>query len=893
MRRVALIVLAWNRWPLTRRCLDSLLASALDAAEIIVVDNGSRDETPTALAAYADRVRVLTLTENLGFVRGMNAGIAAAQADDDVVLLNNDLLFTQVDWLGRLRDAAYAAPENGIVGCRLLGPETEGRVYHVGGYIEPDDLHGEQTESGHVEREVAQYPGSRRVQVVAFAIAYIRRDCLQRMGVLDTAFHSYFEDADYCLRAAEVGIASIVAGAVTLRHDQHGSTMSDGGFRERLFAQSRATFGARWRERLRKNYCGDAVWHGVTRFPAEHAELARSLLRRLDARGLRMAFAPSTREVADAQDRRLDLAARRRIPAMPDIALVCAPDASFAQAQARHRVALAFGEWQRVPETWAHAANALDRLLVPDPFQRDAFRAAGVRIPIDILPIGVDRDYCHIGVPTPRDPHHPFVFLAVAADLSRDAPERLVAAFRRAFVAESAVRLLIHIRPGRDATAIAAVLAPLCAGDARIRVLDQWGFPWHQRAQLLAAADAYVAARRGGGWHGQAAETIACGKILIATDFGSQAELVRAYGFPVAVARLVEDPAQPGLRWAEPDEDALCAQLREVFERRAELVPRARAQADAFARRCDIDASADRLFETLARVSTLAPPRAAPAAHAPARQGHPASGQIVVLGMHRSGTSSIAGLLARMGVWPGPEDDLLIGPDNPKGHYESGPLHGACLRRLGAAGGDWRQPPIAAPAAAIDAFRREVTPVLDALDQRRPWLIKEPRLCLIARELLPLLSRPVFVHVVRDPHAVADSLAARDGLDRTHVFALWEQYTRSAFAASRGELRVLVDYADLLADPVALSSRLYAELRAFGIEGLSAPDPVAVHAWAVPPARRARSAARDELDPAQRALWDALKDRSILDDDAPQSHRDASDATATAPAPPASARGGG
>ena len=115
MRRAALIVLAWNRWELTRRCLDSLLASEPDAADIIVVDNGSGDETPTALAAYADRVHVVRLPENLGFVRGMNAGIAAAQQDDDVVLLNNDLLFTQHDWLGRLRDAAYAAPEADVL----------------------------------------------------------------------------------------------------------------------------------------------------------------------------------------------------------------------------------------------------------------------------------------------------------------------------------------------------------------------------------------------------------------------------------------------------------------------------------------------------------------------------------------------------------------------------------------------------------------------------------------------------------------------------------------------------------------------------------------------------------------------------------------------------------
>lgn len=869
MRGAALLVLAWNRWPLTQRCLDSLLASDLQAAKIIVVDNGSTDETQRGLAMYVDRVHVVRLPENLGFVRGMNAGIAAAPADADVVLLNNDVLFTQHDWLQRLRDAAYAAPENGIVGCRLLGPEPEGRVYHVGGYIEADELHGEQTESGHVERDVAQYPRTRRVQAIAFAVAYIRRDCLQRIGGLDPAFHSYFEDTDYCLRAAEAGMASVVAGAVTLRHDQHGSTTDDGGFRERLFAQSRDTFGARWRTRLRNNYLGDALWHGVTRFPTEHAELTRLLLRRLDARGLRMAFAPSLHEVADAQDRRLELAARRKIRALPDIALVCAPDAPFAQAQARHRVALAFGEWDRVPQAWADAANALDRLLVPDAFQRDAFRAAGVRIPIDVLPIGVDRDYCHPAVPAPRDSQGHFVFLAVAAELARDAPELLVAAFRRTFTAGEAVRLMIHVQPGPHATAIAEALAPVCGGDPRIRVLDDWGYPWHQRAQLLAAADAYVAARRGGGWHALAAEAIACGKNLIGTDFGSQAELVRAHGFPIAVARLVEDSTRPGLRWAEPDPDALSAQLRAVFERRVELAAHARTDAAAFAQGHDIDASADQLFATLAEAAALPAPRAAPAPHAPSRQGPPGSGQVVVLGMHRSGTSSIAGLLARMGVWAGPEDQLLRGPDNPKGHYESGPLHGACLRRLDAAGGDWQQPPTTAPATAIDAFRREATPILDALDVRRPWLIKEPRLCLIARELLPLLTRPVFVHVVRDPHEVADSLAARDGIERTHAFALWEHYTRAAFAASRGEWRVLVDYADLLADPVALAERLYSDLRVLGVPGLSAPDPAVVRDWAIPPTRHARSAARDELDSAQRALWAAIQNRSILDDAPP------------------------
>lgn len=894
MRGAALIVLAWNQWPLTRRCLDSLLVTDLDNAEIIVVDNGSSDDTPTAVAAYAGRIRYLRLPDNLGFVRGMNAGIAEAHADDDIVLLNNDLAFNQPDWLNRLRDAAYATPDTGVVGCRQLGPPPENHLYHAGGFIEPDDLWGQQTESGLLERDIAQFSDTRRVQGIAFALAYIRRDCLDRIGALDTLFHSYFEDTDYCLRAADAGIATVVAGAVTVRHDQHGSTQDDGGFRKRLWEASRASFAARWHDRLRAGYRGTVLWQGATRFPPAYAQLARTLLRRLDARGLRMAYEPVAAESVNSEDYRLDLAARRRWSPTPAAALVCAPGHHLDKARGRFRVGLGFGEWDRVPERWADAANALDLLLVPDAFQAAAFRAAGTRTQTEVLTLGIDRDYCHPRVPAPRNSHGHFVFVAVAEELARDAPDLLVSTFLRTFRADEPVELLLYVRPGQGAVPVTEALAPLLAHTSgpRVRVLANWGFPDYQRAQLLAAGDVYVSARRGGGWDPFAGEAIACAKPLIATAFGSQHELVQEYGHAVVPSRLIEAPAHAASRWAEPDPDSLAAQLRDVYEHRVELAASAKARAAAFAAQHDLDTTADRLIEHLERGGTLAQAPTRPRPHRPADSGRPASGQIVVLGMHRSGTSGVAGLLARMGAWAGPEQSLLIGPDNPKGHYEYAPLHSACLARLADAGGDWAHPPRSAPVAAVDTFRRAMTEVLDTLDAKRPWLIKEPRLCLLARELLPLLTRPVFVHVVRDPREVADSLAARDGLARDHAFSLWETYTRAAFAASRGWLRVLVDYAQLIADPVGTTTHLHASLIRFGVKGLVMPDTATIASWIDPGLRRRRAAgtAIDELGSAQRELLAAINDRSILTHDFVDA---AAARTDSAPSAAASARAGG
>ncbi|HVT31735.1 MAG TPA: glycosyltransferase [Rhodanobacteraceae bacterium] len=865
MRGAALIVLAWNQWPLTQRCLDSLLASDLDGAEVIVVDNGSRDETPVALAAYADRVRVLTMPENLGFVRGMNAGIAAARPDDDVVLLNNDLKFTQHDWLGRLRDAAYAAPDVGIVGCRLLGPEPEGRLYHSGAFIEPDRLWGQQTESGLAERDVAQYTRFRRVEGIAFALAYIRRDCLDRIGSLDTAYHSYFEDTDYCLRAADVGIASAFAGAVTLRHEQHGSTNEDASFRTGIFAQSRATFAARWQRRLAERYRGNVLWQGVTRTPPVYARLARDYVRRIDARGLRALFEPLGSELADAQDFRLELASQRRWPASPDAAIVCAPAPEFARAHGRVRVGLGFCDWDRAPSAWAAAANTLDRLIVPDAFQAEAFRAGGVRVPIVIVPLGVDRDYFHPGVPSPRHPLGHFVFASVARDSMRDAPEVLIEAFGRAFDADAPVELLVRLCPERDAgmTKTLTRLVERTKG-ARVRLLQGWAFPDHERAQWLGAADAYVSVRRSGAWDPLAAEAIAMGRALISGDFGSQAALARTHGHVVAHARGVASADHPECRWAEPDVESFGGALRAAWEARD---TDRRVQAIPFAASHDIDVSADRLVEVLEECGAFRPRTASPAPHRPAALARPAGGQVVVLGMHRSGTSSVAGLLARLGVWPGEESALLIGPDNPRGHYELAELHSACVRRLAAAGGDWKRPPEAAPPDAIDAFRRDVAAILDTLEPRRPWFIKEPRLCLLARELLPLLTRPVFVHVVRDPLEVADSLASRDGIGRSEALALWERYTHSAFAATRGWPRVVVDYGELLADPYAVATRLHADLAALGLKELVAPDPVAIAGWIEPGLRRHAADERDRsmLTTSQRTLLGAVEDGSVLD----------------------------
>ena len=151
VQKATLIILAWNRWDLTSKCLETLRGTDLSGADVLVVDNGSRDETAVELARIP-WVRTLTLPANVGFVRGNNAGIEAADPTSDIVLLNNDLEFAQVDWLQRLRDCAHSAPDIGVVGCRLVRPD--GNLLHAGTYILPDTMWGQQI--GSLEKDIGQ-----------------------------------------------------------------------------------------------------------------------------------------------------------------------------------------------------------------------------------------------------------------------------------------------------------------------------------------------------------------------------------------------------------------------------------------------------------------------------------------------------------------------------------------------------------------------------------------------------------------------------------------------------------------------------------------------------------------------------------------------------------------
>ena len=210
-----------------------------DKVHIVVADDASAPEHVGRLKRI-EGVRLVLGETNVGFAANANRGIAAADPDHDVVLLNSDVV-AQRDWLACLQYAAYAADDIGIVGPKLLYPD--GRIQHAGvhrnlGAPEWFDHRFRFKPAGH---------GPANVTTAALAVTgacmYVKRELIDRIGALDERYPMAYEDVDWCLRAWQAGYRVLYFPPATLYHRESVTRGTAVGAREKA---SQDAFWARW-----------------------------------------------------------------------------------------------------------------------------------------------------------------------------------------------------------------------------------------------------------------------------------------------------------------------------------------------------------------------------------------------------------------------------------------------------------------------------------------------------------------------------------------------------------------------------------------------------------------------------------------------------------------------
>lgn len=203
---LCVVVVNWNGRELLEDCLASLRDGGYGDLRVIVVDNASQDTSVAWLRKQHQWVEVIVSEENLRWAGGNNLALQQLEREgwphELVLLLNNDTIVPQGS-LERLTAAAAADPAVWAATPRILYADDPARAWYDGGKVG--------SWSGWIRHEgIRQLTGHlpadpRNVEYGTGCALLLTRQALQECGMLDTRYHFYGEDADYCLRLRRAG----------------------------------------------------------------------------------------------------------------------------------------------------------------------------------------------------------------------------------------------------------------------------------------------------------------------------------------------------------------------------------------------------------------------------------------------------------------------------------------------------------------------------------------------------------------------------------------------------------------------------------------------------------------------------------------------------------------
>jgi len=275
--KTSLIIPTFNNINFTLNCLHSVARTKEDYdIEIIVIDNGSTDNTQEIIKNFHVKIKLIQNGTNSGFAKACNQGARSATGDM-LIFLNNDTEVT-TGWIPPLTACVAREKNIGIVGCKLLYPDST--VQHAGVAFSSTTVH-------HIYRNFSpSHPAvnkTREFQAVTAACMLVPRKLFLALEGFDESFVNGFEDLDFCFRARRNGVRVMYTPESVVihhesktpgRHDHHAHNAhlfasrwlpnvdkdldkiyAEDGLRRHV--QYEKKFGGKWLEDLNTNHFWD------------------------------------------------------------------------------------------------------------------------------------------------------------------------------------------------------------------------------------------------------------------------------------------------------------------------------------------------------------------------------------------------------------------------------------------------------------------------------------------------------------------------------------------------------------------------------------------------------------------------------------------------------------
>lgn len=214
---VSVIVVNWNGEDYLKKCIDSLNAQTFRNFEVILVDNGSTDNSAVKLKQhYNGFVNLISNQKNTGFCGGNNIGIRYAKGEL-IALLNMDAV-AEPDWLETLVQSAEKNPKAGMWACRVLLNSDSFCFDSAGGLMFYPD--GVCRNRGWQEKDIGQYNREEETLAPHGCAAMYRRKMLEQIGLFDEHYFAYLEDLDLGLRGQLAGWKCIYVPKAIVHHER-------------------------------------------------------------------------------------------------------------------------------------------------------------------------------------------------------------------------------------------------------------------------------------------------------------------------------------------------------------------------------------------------------------------------------------------------------------------------------------------------------------------------------------------------------------------------------------------------------------------------------------------------------------------------------------------------
>lgn len=248
----AVILVNYKKWEDTVVCVNSI-QKAKDQPHIIVVDNGSGNDSVSKLREHFPDLDIIASSENIGFSAGNNLGIKKALrlGAKVIYILNND---TEVDPNLFYKSYRYLVGKDRIAGGKIyyakgyeFHPEQKGKgnvLWYAGGYMDWQSVIARHTGVDEIDR--GQHDQTKDVDFITGCFIAVPKRVFNRVGLLDEPFFLYLEDMDFTLKVLKAGYQAKYNPNLIVYHRNSSATVAGSPLVDYYLTRNRFFIGRRY-----------------------------------------------------------------------------------------------------------------------------------------------------------------------------------------------------------------------------------------------------------------------------------------------------------------------------------------------------------------------------------------------------------------------------------------------------------------------------------------------------------------------------------------------------------------------------------------------------------------------------------------------------------------------